>query len=339
MKYLRKCKVCEGEFETNDVRQVSCSVKCRLAVSNLKIREQRRVDNNKKYEQVLDIPTCKICGWKSISLQNHLKTHNLTVQRYREQYNVTTEEIFHSSYTKQKSDRIKGERNPGYQHNGTLSSFSKNSRKYKELDETEKEIKRQEQIKKANRTKKDNNGYTTTLEYYTSRGFSVEEAMLLRTQRQTTFSLEKCIERYGRDIGTEMWIKRQEKWLSSSGMRQLLLGVSKISQNLFDDLLNYVNYTCYYATNGKSGINNEYQLRTRKGIVKLDFFVPSLGKIIEFDGDYWHSPTNPRSICREIRDGKIMESFPTYQILHVWESEYKQDKEGTLQKCLNFLKE
>lgn len=347
MKYSRECKMCGNSFETNNVKKLTCSDDCgrqlqayNMEQANLRVREKRREDNNKKYEHILDIPSCRICGWKSTSLQNHLKTHKLTVQQYKEQYQVANEEIFHSSYTQQKRDRISGEKNPGYQHNGTMSSFSRNFKQYNELTEDHKRQQISAQIAKANKSKRANNSYTTTLEYYTTRGFSVVEADILRKQRQSTFSLELCINKYGKEKGIECWINRQEKWLESEGMKSLSMGVSKISQQLFVELEPLIVHRCYYATNGLDHtINNEYKLRTLSGLVKLDFFVPGIGKIIEFDGDYWHSDKNPRKICSEIRDSKILQTFPTYNILHIWEGEYKRDKLGTIQKCLKFLNE
>ena len=339
MNFLKTCEFCGKEFEPKTVRQICCCMKCSRDLNNQRLRDKKREENNIKYSDVSDIPTCKICGWKSRSLQNHLKTHNLTVQEYREQYNATNEEIFHSSYIDEKRDRITGDKNPGYQHGGTRSSFSKNNNKYAGLTEEEKQEKIKKQITKSNNSKRQNNSYATTIEYYTTRGFTEAEAIELRKQRQTTFSLEKCIEKYGEEVGRETWIARQEKWLSSDGIKTLKSGVSSISQELFDAISPYIKHNHYYATNGIPGVNNEYKLRTNNGVVLLDFFVPGIGKIIEFDGDYWHSDANPRKISREVRDAKIIQKYPQFNILHVWEKDYKSDKEGTIKRCLEFLNE
>jgi hypothetical protein len=55
----------------------------------------------------------------------------------------------------------------------------------------------------------------TCVEYYLERGLSVEEAELARSQRQETFSLEKCILKLGEVEGTRVWRERQEKWQST----------------------------------------------------------------------------------------------------------------------------
>ena len=135
--------------------------------------------------------------------------------QYKKQYNVTSENVFHSSYTNQKSERMTGCNNPGYQHAGKMSSFSTHSIQYAALTDEEKQTAIANQINKANKTKANNKSYTTTLEYYTSRGFTADEAEILRKQRQATFTLEKCVEKYGEKDGYKRWMDRQRKWLNT----------------------------------------------------------------------------------------------------------------------------
>ncbi len=56
---------------------------------------------------------------------------------------------------------------------------------------------------------------STCAEYYLERGLSAEEAEIARADRQNTFSLEKCIKRFGEDEGMRVWRERQEKWQST----------------------------------------------------------------------------------------------------------------------------
>jgi hypothetical protein len=55
----------------------------------------------------------------------------------------------------------------------------------------------------------------TNLEYYFNQGMSVEEAKIALYNRQCTFSLEKCIKKYGEDEGKKRFQERQEKWIKS----------------------------------------------------------------------------------------------------------------------------
>lgn len=97
----------------------------------------------------------------------------------------------------EKCEKIKGENNPGYQHGGKLSPWKKGSINYSE-----------ESLKKA----QENRSYNTKLSYYQDKGYSDDEAEFLLKQRQTTFSLKKCLEKYGEAEGLVIFNNRQKKW-------------------------------------------------------------------------------------------------------------------------------
>jgi hypothetical protein len=49
-------------------------------------------------------------------------------------------------------------------------------------------------------------------EYYMLRGYDEDEAVFLVSKSQSTFSLQKCIEKYGEIEGYRIWKERQIKW-------------------------------------------------------------------------------------------------------------------------------
>lgn len=57
--------------------------------------------------------------------------------------------------------------------------------------------------------------YNNRIEYWLDKGYSLEEALEKLTKRQSTFSLEKCIKKYGETEGLVKFYKRQEKWQKS----------------------------------------------------------------------------------------------------------------------------
>lgn len=67
--------------------------------------------------------------------------------------------------------------------------------------------------KKFNETVSKNRSYNTQLEHYLNKGYSQEEAYIKLKERQSTFSLEKCINKYGEEIGYIKYAERQQKWL------------------------------------------------------------------------------------------------------------------------------
>ncbi len=127
------------------------------------------------------------------------------------------------------------------------------------------------------------------------------------------------------------------------------LNYSKISQKLFISIYEIIknNYdNIYFAVLNDnmqydwSGKNNEYILNLFGKIIRPDFIVKDINKIIEFDGTYWHGKKRSNyqeNKNRELqRDNNILNSG--YEILHIWEKEYTDDPEGTIKKCLKFIK-
>ena len=60
-----------------------------------------------------------------------------------------------------------------------------------------------------------NSKKTNNINYWLNRGLTLEDAKSKLSERQSTFSLKKCIEKYGDEIGKEIWNKRQDKWIKS----------------------------------------------------------------------------------------------------------------------------
>ena len=54
--------------------------------------------------------------------------------------------------------------------------------------------------------------FPTSIEYWLKQGYSEEESKRLLSERQSTFSLKICIEKYGEAEGTIVFNERQEKW-------------------------------------------------------------------------------------------------------------------------------
>ena len=188
---------------------------------------------------------------------------------------------------------------------------------------------------------------TTNIEYYLNKGMSWDEAKKALHDRQATFSLSKCIDRYGEEEGIKRFKERQNKWKASLRKSFLIDGdsrgmQSKVANKLFDDISNLLNI--------ENPIKEKfiYDKETKNGYA-YDFCYKD--KIIEFNGDYWHC--NPRKykedyvnktsgmLAKEIwgKDEykkKLAEKFG-YQVHYVWEMDYKKDPSFELIKCIKFL--
>lgn len=60
-----------------------------------------------------------------------------------------------------------------------------------------------------------NSKRSNNINYWLNLGFTEDIAASKISERQSTFSLEKCIKKYGEQVGREVWIERQNKWKNS----------------------------------------------------------------------------------------------------------------------------
>lgn len=289
--------------------------------------KKRSAKNIKKYG-LENCVLCACCGFVGRKLHTHIKQHNLTKEQYLEKY--PNNKLISDHFATELSNRMLGEANPGYNHGGRLSPLSEKYI-YAEL------VNRSELIQRISDTKNKNDSVTTRLSYYLKKGLSEEEAKEALAQRQTTFSLEKCVQKYGAKGGRKRWLERQNKWISNYKKQNY----SKISQDLFwkifelhPDRLNLSFATLHPETftNDDSGNNWEAIANHDEAIFKLDFVHHPSKKVIEFDGEYWHASTQEKDLERQT---KLEQAG--YIVHRVLEKEYKTNKEKTIQLCLAFL--
>ena len=140
-------------------------------------------------------------------------------------------------------------------------------------------------------------GKPTQLSYWIKQGYSEDEAIQKVKERQRTFTLEKCIEKYGEEAGKQRWQERQNKWqktLQSNDNYIEIVSrrcrntfVSNISQEFFNSIyegIKNLNIKVYYAS-----LNHEYGIAIHKrGGVLYDFVIPELYYAIEYNGERWH---------------------------------------------------
>lgn len=111
------------------------------------------------------------------------------------------------------SNLFKGDKNPNAKCNTTeeyrksISPFSKSFKKYDGMTDEEKE----KQIKEYRQDDRDDRN-TNQVKYWINKGYSEEEAKEKVSERQSTFTLEKCIAKYGEEEGTRRYVERQKNW-------------------------------------------------------------------------------------------------------------------------------
>jgi hypothetical protein len=170
-------------------------------------------------------------------------------------------------------------------------------------------------------------------------------------------TLDSFIERYGEKIGVERYdlfinkIKEKnkesffiEKYGEENGKVKYKEFItkkisnfkdkySKISQDLFWNIYKELKQSqnCYFYE-----LNHEYVFYVWNNdmtIINVDFRMDD--KIIEFDGDFWHSSEKQIDIDKK-RDYFLISKG--YKIKRVKEKEYRKDKNKIINECIKFLK-
>jgi len=196
---------------------------------------------------------------------------------------------------------------------------------------------------------------TTQLSYWIKKtnGDEIEAKSLLKN-RQTTFTLEKCIKKLGEEEGKNRWKNRQNKWKAKVFNSETYIGYgrSNISEHFIEILINKLNILNINTTNIMCRSNEKFIYdKIKKRAYKYDFVYNN--KIIEFNGDFWHG--NPELFKAENINRvtklpyakkweydkhkiKIAQQYG-YDVLVIWESDFKLNEDKIINECLNFLKQ
>ena len=245
-----------------------------------------------------------------------------------------------------KQPSYKGKDNPN--HKSKTSEFERKSRspkciefyqkKYPEktLEECQQMV--DEHINGVRNIMKDKTKQVKCIEYWLAKGYTKKEAVKIISESQLTFTLDKCIEKYGLEEGTKRYNERQNKWLKSfknSLKSQFVNGIQ--SSGIANELFNII----------------ETQIKGQKEFIlgKYVFDFVYEHKIIEFNGDYWHA--NPKiydktfinktngHTAKEIWShdkSKIKYAQKHgYEVYTVWESDFRNDPNNVIKKCMSFL--
>ena len=343
------CENCGKPFIKNAPAQKYCSKRCRQLVINKKQRnmhiQQRNEIFNTSDKEGYDYVVCPICHqkFKQITLI-HFKTHNINskeeLDKLYPNLQLTCQKLI--------DGHLIGDKNPmSKSHTSDLkrkqsSPYSLEYYKVHGAKTEEEAIEQRQKFLNKLKPLRKNWVQATHLEYYTNQGYTKEEAIRLRKEKYTSNGLNWYINKYGKDEGTKKFNNRINYW-----KYKLYNGsqCSKISNEFFSELIKH-----YYNDNVYFG-DHEYIISDNNRTYKLDFLDLSKKKIIEFYGDYWH--LNPivynkdyyhkglHLYAHEVweRDEKRIKSLKSlgYDVLIIWEYEYKKNKPYFINKALTYL--
>ena len=190
--------------------------------------------------------------------------------------------------------------------------------------------------------------YKVSRNYYIEL-YGVEEGTRLCAASKTR-SLDLFIKKYGIEEGKA----RYNKWLTNIvSNRKGNQNYSRWATQCCNIIKETINDLFYYAENEMIWqLPKEYQILLNQKVISPDLFYR--GKIIEFHGDSFHGnplifketdtphPFNKTITVKELNQiDKIRRTYyesKGYNVLEIWENEFKINKEETIKKCLIFLK-
>lgn len=292
----------------NDLGLTPRQYLCKMETDRREARRAKKGD-----VRVGELVVCSICGYSAKTIANHLMhMHGLTTGEYKDAFAVERVTAGDTGFSA-------GSENPAFGHGGAFSPWSK------------KFIRGYDGARHNEFKKKHSSFQTNNPGNHFSRAFYDSDAEYSHYQKR---DLPWFIEKFGAVEGPRRHALKTERW--AKAFRSC--SYSMISQELF----NAIDVPgAYYATKNMPDMdgykNKEYILSGEQGTFRLDFYVPSTLRAIEFDGDYWHSEArvNPeRERRRSMALGKA-----GVTVYRVREQDFKKDKLGTIKKCIQFLKQ
>lgn len=316
------CGVCHG-----NTRSRYCSHKCaKIARLNKKIKESHIKMTAENADTWIE---CQICKLRTTDLGTHyIFVHNLKRGHKR----PTKAKILLGKWD--------GEKNPGWNHGGTMSPFS------------DKSLVHSEETRKVAREKAAKGASENTCwkpKYWMDKyDLTLAEAKEKVTWFQSR-NLEWFVFYYGEEEGRMRWNRKTTNWVAVMDAKSIEEkakinekkcwrggSVSKGEAALFENLM-------------VTGAETQKAIHFNGKFFIVDYICGN--KIIEYFGDYWHA--NPeiyaadtilktqKKFAAEIweRDATRIAGLKSlgYEVLVVWDEYAKKNKNETIKKCQNFL--
>ena len=161
---------------------------------------------------------------------------------------------------------------------------------------------------------------------------------------RNNMSFDFLIQKYGEEEGTKKYLNNC--WKQNNG--------SRIATELFENIIKETNINANYGNiETIIFLNTTERALLNQKVIFPDFCFGN--KIIEFYGDMWHANPNkfkdtdyPNPFNKDLTSVDIREKDKRreellcskgYDILIIWENDYKTNKRDIISKCINFLKD
>lgn len=162
-------------------------------------------------------------------------------------------------------------------------------------------------------------------------------------KQSSMFTLGGHIKKYGKQLGEDSYRRMKDKAIASLNAQS-----SKSANSFFSELLKSLENIDNIFT---AALNTEYCISNGMKFYFYDFVDTKLNKIIEYNGDYFHA--NPliydKTFINQLSGHKAEDIWKYdkrkisiaiqqgFDILIIWQSQCKQNRQEMLQKCVEFL--
>lgn len=200
--------------------------------------------------------------------------------------------------------------------------------------------------------------YTNTLEYFKNKyGDEEGENIYNNINKRKSHSYNGFLLRYKDPIIAEQkFIEFHNTVIRNRHKKYGYTFRSKIADELFS-ILTHKLLSLGYKEIYTGEYSEEWFIydKTAKKITFLDFFLQETGKVIEFNGDYWHANPkiyNENEILKypdgnkKVKDiwekdnkkiNNILKIPYINDVLVVWQKDYTENKQKIIEKCMSFL--
>lgn len=359
------CKNCNNPVTGSG--NVYCSDKCK----NNARQKKKEIIISKKAETLsgiegVDYIVCKWCQKKVKRVYGiHIKNHHTekTIEDYKKEFpkevltclkdkeSTSKNSGLHMKeehYRQMAKEKVLGEKNPNHKSKTSIeerqrkSPFSQSFVSYDKIKDKKQAVKDFAKVALADRLTE------TQIEYWLEKfGGDKIKAKESYKERQQTFSLEKCVIKYGEEIGLTKWKDRQNQWVKSLHNNFKLEGDGRSPQSIWAK--NIIKVCCRHLS-VEIPIKEKW-ISSKNNDIRCSYDFTYNKKIIEFNGDFWHA--NPKLFKADeimpmlnitahekwaLDEKKIqLAKLHGYEVLVIWESDYKKEPNVVIKKCIDFL--
>lgn len=298
----------------SNYRNGKITLKTRFSMSILGFKNITNTRSIEYYENMgynHDMAKLKLIDMQSNnSLKNIMKRNRIGIDDAKEklqEYSKKRIDTIRNKYTDEEIAKINYKKGKSLRYEYWLYKINPNTGRYYSEDEAKKELTlrqlkaNKQHVNNIKDGKYDKGIFNTSIEYWINKTDTLEDAYRLLHDRQATFTLKKCVERYGLEKGSLIFEERQARWQKTMNDKPLeeriRICLKKFRNNKFkfysDESIKYFEKLIEILKNYDFNFEYRYKeselfLNRDTKIFFYDFTIDDLKIIIEYQGSHIH---------------------------------------------------